>query len=96
MPTEEEPLDYANPTRLRAVLFEILETRMPKEVIDQYREDFDGHLNRPDEGVEAAYLCLTTKLIRLIDRVHEMALGVQPTPPGPEGFTGFELSRKFN
>lgn len=86
-------VEYDMPA-LRDKLFDVLSGRLGAENAVGLREDFDEHLNAEGQGLEAAYLCLCTKLITIIDNANEALLGTAEPITPPEGFTGFEAVRK--
>jgi hypothetical protein len=81
----------------RDKLFAALESRHGKEVADILREDFDVHLEQ--DGIDAAYVCLCSKLISSLDTMEAMVgkrygNSGNNNPPPPSGFTGFEFAMK--
>lgn len=89
-----------NPVEARDELFVALEKRIGVEYAAMVRRDFDEHITTdPVNGVEAAYYCLSGKLIDYVDALNIIS-GRTPTTPkdstapttntdGPEDFTVF-------
>lgn len=77
--------DGWSPSKMRDVVFQTLAVRVGSELAQNMREDFDHHIDEdPINGIEAAWICLTGKLVETIDKFND-ALGgrVLPGPGGP-------------
>lgn len=75
--------DGWDPKKMRDVVFATLATRIGPAAAQALREDFEHHLaGDPINGTEAAWICLTGKLMETIDRFNDLLSGKAPmTPP---------------
>lgn len=64
--------DGWDPKPMRDLVFQAIGNRVGEDLAAGLREDFDHHLESdPVNGVEAAWICLTGKMIETIDKFNE-------------------------
>lgn len=81
-PAAPQGVASANAVSLRDAVFDKLKSRVGAGLAADMREDFDEHIDDdPVDGVEAAWMCLSMKLIEAVDRLNDAVSG------RPEGST---------